>query len=46
MQDEKEEGEEEQANLDIDVFSSKVARLIMNYDHLLKIEAVILKPCC
>ena len=42
MQDEDEAGEEEQANLDIDVFSSKVARLIMNYDHLLKIEAVIL----
>ena len=42
MQDEDKAGEEEQANLDIDVFSSKVARLIMNYDHLLKIEAVIL----
>ena len=42
IQDEDEAGEEEQANLDIDVFSSKVARLIMNYDHLLKIEAVIL----
>ena len=42
MQDEDEAGEEEQANLDIDVFSSKVARLIMNYDHLLKIEAVVL----
>jgi hypothetical protein len=42
MQDEDEAGEEEQADLDIDVFSSKVARLIMNYDHLLKIESVIL----
>jgi hypothetical protein len=45
MQDEEEAAEEEQANLDIDVFSSKVARLIMNYDHLLKIEAVILNRC-
>jgi hypothetical protein len=42
IQDEKEKGEEEQANLDIDIFTSKVARLIMNYDHLLKIESVIL----
>jgi len=42
IQDEDTAGEEEQANLDIDRFSSKVARLIMNHDHLLKIEAVIL----
>ena len=42
MIDQKEAGEEAQANLDIDVFSSKVARLIMNYDHLLKVESVIL----
>lgn len=42
MRDEDEAGEEETPDLDIDVFSSKVARLIMNYDHLLKIEAVIL----
>ena len=45
IQDEKEKGEEEIADLDIDIFSSKVARLIMNYDHLLKIEAVILNRC-
>ena len=42
IQDEDQAGEEEKANLDIDVFSSKVARLIMNYDHLLKVESVIL----
>ena len=42
MQDAQEAGEEKKPNLDIDVFSSKVARLIMNYSNLLKIESVIL----
>ena len=41
MIDEEEPAEEEKPNLDIDQFSSKVARLIMNYEQLLKVETAI-----
>ena len=41
MIDEDEPAEEEQPDLDIDQFSSKVARLIMNYQQLLKVETAI-----
>ena len=39
--DEEEPAEEEQPDLDIDQFGSKVARLVMNYQQLLKIETAI-----
>jgi hypothetical protein len=39
--DEKEPAEEEMPNLDIDQFSSKVARLVMNFQQLLKVETAI-----
>ena len=41
MRDEDEAAEEETPDLDIDIFSSKVARLVMNYQQLLKIETAI-----
>ena len=41
-QEEDEEGEERTPNIDIDVFTKKVARLIMNADSLLNVEQVIL----
>ena len=41
MIDEEEPAEEETPNLDIDAFSSKVARLVMNYQQLLKVETAI-----
>lgn len=41
-QEEDEEGEEKMLNIDIDIFTKKVARLIMNADKLLNIEQVIL----
>lgn len=42
MIDEKEAGEGLKPNLDIDQFSSKVARLVMNYEQLLKVETAII----
>lgn len=42
IQDADQASEGAKPNLDIDAFSSKVARLIMNYNQLLKVEAVIL----
>ena len=39
--DEEEPAEEETPNLDIDQFGSKVARLVMNYQQLLKVETAI-----
>ena len=39
--DEKQPAEESTPNLDIDQFSSKIARLIMNYQKLLKVETAI-----
>jgi hypothetical protein len=41
IRDEDEAAEEETPDLDIDIFSSKVARLVMNYQQLLKIETAI-----
>ena len=41
-QEESEMGEERMPNIDIDVFTKKVARLIMNADNLLNIEQAIL----
>ena len=41
-QEEDEEGEEKTPNIDIDVFTKKVARLIMNADRLLNVEQVVL----
>ena len=41
MIDEEEPAEEETPDLDIDQFGSKVARLVMNYQQLLKIETAI-----
>lgn len=41
MIDEDEPAEEDTPNLDIDAFSSKVARLVMNYQQLLKVETAI-----
>ena len=41
MIDEEEPAEEEQPDLDIDQFGSKVARLVMNYQQLLKVETAI-----
>lgn len=41
-QEEDEEGEEKTPNIDIDVFTKKVARLIMNADKLLNVEQAIL----
>ena len=41
-QEEDEEGEEKIPNIDIDVFTKKVARLIMNADKLLNVEQAIL----
>lgn len=41
IRDENEAVEEETPNLDIDIFSSKVARLVMNYQQLLKVETAI-----
>ena len=41
-QEEDEEGEENTPNIDIDVFTKKVARLIMNAERLLNVEQVVL----
>ena len=41
-QEEDDAGEEQTLNIDIDVFTKKVARLIMNADRLLNVEQVIL----
>jgi hypothetical protein len=41
MIDENEPGEEAMPNMDIDQFASKVARLVMNYQQLLKVETAI-----
>lgn len=39
--DQEEEAEQEMPDLDIDQFAAKVARLVMNYQQLLKVETVI-----
>jgi hypothetical protein len=41
-QEEDDEGEERTPNIDIDVFTKKVARLILNADNLLNVEQAIL----
>jgi len=41
IRDENEAAEEETPDLDIDIFSAKVARLVMNYQQLLKVETAI-----
>ena len=41
-QEEDDEGEEKKPNIDIDVFTKKVARLIMNANSLLNVEQAIL----
>jgi len=41
IRDEDDPAEEETPDLDIDIFSSKVARLVMNYQQLLKVETAI-----
>ena len=41
MVSEDEPADDEEPNLDIDMFSSKVARLIMSYQQLLKVETAI-----
>lgn len=41
-QEEEDEGEEKMLNIDIDVFTKKVARLIMNAEKLLNVEQAIL----
>ena len=41
IRDENEAADAETPNLDIDIFSSKVARLVMNYKQLLKVETAI-----
>jgi hypothetical protein len=41
MQDADVAAEEEKPNLDIDIFAAKVARLVMSYQQLLKVETAI-----
>ena len=41
IQDEDEPAEEDKPDLDIDTFSAKIARLVMNFQQLLKVETAI-----